>query len=102
MSNVSFASLMAETSSAFGVSAKGIYDFSRLRDVAHARHAVVLLARNRAGLSLSKIGEHLRGRHHSTILNSERRALELRSTNPEWAAKYEAANKRLERKGEAA
>jgi len=73
-----------------GVSEAALASPSRVTHVVAARHAFVLVMRERSAWSYPQIGHFLGGRDHSTIVNSERKALARCASDPEFAALVDA------------
>jgi hypothetical protein len=62
--------ILNEVSRLTGISVTQIIGRSRITEIKNARHGAVWLLFNHSPLTLSKIGEHLGGRDHSTIIHS--------------------------------
>ena len=80
---------------AFKISPVHLLSQSRLGPVARARHACVLLARQRTDQSMAQIGRLL-GRDHTTILHSLRVATRLELEDEEFAEALHVARANLE------
>lgn len=77
-------------SEAFGVSPADIIGPSRRHDHVIPRFAAVWVSRKR-GYSLPQIGKRLGDRDHTTILSAERRAEQLRATDPYFRSATDSA-----------
>jgi chromosomal replication initiator protein len=78
--------LINEAEKLWGIPAGSIKSPTRYREVTYPRFAVIYAARRmtRPQRSYPEIGRIIGGRDHSTIISGERRAKELRYTDPEF------------------
>ena len=63
------------------ISVAAIMSKARTRHLCRIRFAIMWVARNRLGLTLSRIKEELKMSDHSTVHNGLKRAEELRANN---------------------
>ena len=80
--------LINEAEKLWGIPQGSIKSATRLRHITQPRFAVIYAARRmtRPQRSYPEIGRVIGGRDHSTIISGERRAVELRKTDPEFAS----------------
>jgi len=81
--------IMAQTADYFGITIDDLCSANRSRTMVSARHIAMYLCRELTDLSLPKIGREFGGRDHSTVLNSVKKADELRQEDAEIAQDYE-------------
>ncbi|MBE6792227.1 MAG: chromosomal replication initiator protein DnaA [Ruminococcaceae bacterium] len=74
---ITVARILNEIEQITGVSAKDICGKSHAANFSQARKAVICIARQLTGLSMTKIGEELGGRDHTTIVYSANQADKL-------------------------
>lgn len=87
--------VLGATSSVCNVSVPALVSQMRCRPSVEARWVVMLVATEHYGLSLSHIGRHLGGRHHTTVLHGLRAAKKLVATDAEFAGKIAAVEMEL-------
>ncbi len=75
-SDVSVATIMAQTADYFGMTIEDLCGPSRARGMAHARQVAMYLCRNLTQLSLPKIGQAFGGRDHTTVMHANRKVRE--------------------------
>ncbi len=75
-SDVSVATIMAQTVDYFGITIEDLCGPSRARGMAHARQVAMYLCRNLTQLSLPKIGQAFGGRDHTTVMHANRKVRE--------------------------
>ncbi|MBX3045108.1 MAG: hypothetical protein KIT33_15085 [Candidatus Kapabacteria bacterium] len=68
---------------------------SRKYDLVDARHITVYLLRNYTGLTLVEIGNMIK-RHHTTVVNSIKKAKDYRKYNTKFKHKFQRAQKAIE------
>lgn len=80
--------LINEAEKLWEIEPSSVKSSTRRKQVAHARFAVVYAARRmtRPKRSYPEIGRLIGGRDHSTIISAERRAVDLRKTDPDFAS----------------
>lgn len=78
---ITVARILNEVEQITGVSAKDICGKSHASNFSQARKAVICIARQLTGLSMTKIGEELGGRDHTTIVYSAQQADKLYKTD---------------------
>ncbi len=88
--------IVTAVAGAFKISPGQLLSQSRLGPVARARHACVLLARQRTDQSLQQIGRLL-SRDHTTIAHSLRVAVRLELEDEEFAEALHVARAKLEK-----
>lgn len=88
---VSIHMVLAAVSIVFGPSIRELRAVGRTQRVAHARHAVCLIASEITSFGMPTIGRHLSDRDASTAHYSRDKARELCAADPEYAAKVETA-----------
>lgn len=92
---ISLADIVAATAAEAGLRACDLVEAGRARKHSLFRDRAVLLARRlRPDFSTPFLGDRF-GRHHTSILDSERRAADLIETNPAEAAAVAATLRRL-------
>ncbi len=67
---LTYEDIVRAAAESFGVAVREIYDRSRSRPAADARHACFYLARRLLGAPFARIGEHFGGRDHATVLEA--------------------------------
>ncbi len=75
-SDVSVATIMAQSADYFGITIEDLCGPSRARGMAHARQVAMYLCRNLTQLSLPKIGQAFGGRDHTTVMHANRKVRE--------------------------
>ncbi len=78
-SQITSATIMAQTAAYFGLSIEDICGSSRSRVLVTARQIAMYLCRELTDLSLPKIGQQFGGRDHTTVMHAERKIRELMS-----------------------
>ncbi|WP_311966351.1 chromosomal replication initiator protein DnaA [Arsenicicoccus cauae] len=73
------ATIMAQTSSYFGLTVDDLCGTSRSRVLVTARQIAMYLCRELTDLSLPKIGQQFGGRDHTTVMHADRKIRELMS-----------------------
>ena len=76
-SEISSASIMAQTADYFGLTIEDLQGASRTRLLVTARQIAMYLCRELTDLSLPKIGQQFGGRDHTTVMHAERKIREL-------------------------
>ncbi|UUZ44853.1 chromosomal replication initiator protein DnaA [Janibacter limosus] len=76
-SEISSATIMAQTADYFGLSIEDLQSASRTRLLVTARQIAMYLCRELTDMSLPKIGEQFGGRDHTTVMHAERKIREL-------------------------
>lgn len=77
--------LCARASELTGVDAAKLIARDGTKATSRARHAVAYIAHTKLEKGYTHIGRQLGNRHHATIIESCRRAAELRETNEDFA-----------------
>ena len=70
---ITAATIMAQTSSYFGLSMEDLCGSSRSRVLVQARQIAMYLCRELTDLSLPKIGQQFGGRDHTTVMHADRK-----------------------------
>ncbi len=78
-SQITSATIMAQTAAYFGLTLEDICGTSRSRVLVTARQIAMYLCRELTDLSLPKIGQQFGGRDHTTVMHAERKIRELMS-----------------------
>ncbi|MDN5717586.1 MAG: chromosomal replication initiator protein DnaA [Janibacter sp.] len=76
-SEISSATIMAQTADYFGLNIEDLQSASRTRLLVTARQIAMYLCRELTDMSLPKIGEQFGGRDHTTVMHAERKIREL-------------------------
>ncbi len=76
-SEISSATIMAQTADYFGLTIEDLQSASRTRLLVTARQIAMYLCRELTDMSLPKIGEQFGGRDHTTVMHAERKIREL-------------------------
>ncbi|MGO1165287.1 MAG: chromosomal replication initiator protein DnaA [Janibacter sp.] len=76
-SEISSATIMAQTADYFGLNIEDLQSPSRTRLLVTARQIAMYLCRELTDMSLPKIGEQFGGRDHTTVMHAERKIREL-------------------------
>jgi chromosomal replication initiator protein len=74
---ITAATIMGQTASYFGLSIDDLCGTSRSRVLVTARQIAMYLCRELTDLSLPKIGQHLGGREHTTVMHADRKIRSL-------------------------
>jgi chromosomal replication initiator protein len=78
-SQITSATIMAQTAAYFGLSIEDLCGSSRSRVLVTARQIAMYLCRELTDLSLPKIGQQFGGRDHTTVMHADRKIRELMS-----------------------
>lgn len=81
--------------STFGISQRNINDKTRRSEVVLARQAAMMLCKRHTTLSVTRIGEEIGGRDHSTVLHGIAKAEDLVKTDKDFRQKIEEIEKAL-------
>ncbi|MEN3122563.1 MULTISPECIES: chromosomal replication initiator protein DnaA [Janibacter] len=76
-SEISSATIMAQTADYFGLTIEDLQSASRTRLLVTARQIAMYLCRELTDMSLPKIGDQFGGRDHTTVMHAERKIREL-------------------------
>ena len=76
-SEISSATIMAQTADYFGLTIEDLQSASRTRLLVTARQIAMYLCRELTDMSLPRIGEAFGGRDHTTVMHAERKIREL-------------------------
>ncbi|WP_068319330.1 chromosomal replication initiator protein DnaA [Janibacter anophelis] len=76
-SEISSATIMAQTADYFGLSIEDLQSASRTRLLVTARQIAMYLCRELTDMSLPNIGKQFGGRDHTTVMHAERKIREL-------------------------
>ncbi|NYF98233.1 chromosomal replication initiator protein DnaA [Janibacter cremeus] len=76
-SEISSATIMAQTADYFGLNIEDLQSPSRTRLLVTARQIAMYLCRELTDMSLPRIGEQFGGRDHTTVMHAERKIREL-------------------------
>lgn len=76
-SQITSATIMAQTAAYFGLSIEDLCGSSRSRVLVTARQIAMYLCRELTDLSLPKIGQQFGGRDHTTVMHADRKIREL-------------------------
>lgn len=76
-SEISSATIMAQTADYFGLTIEDLQSASRTRLLVTGRQIAMYLCRELTDMSLPKIGEQFGGRDHTTVMHAERKIREL-------------------------
>jgi chromosomal replication initiator protein len=88
-SGLTYQDIVRAAAESFGVAVREIYDHSRTRAAAEARHACFYLARKLLGEPFARIGDHFGGRDHATVLEACRNLKGKRGRRGERVARVE-------------
>jgi nicotinate-nucleotide adenylyltransferase len=75
-----------------GINKTSLISKSRKGEIVDARRIVIYIAKSNSKLSLKKIGNHLGGRDHATILNAIVKHKQLYGTDREYTGKFDKVN----------
>jgi chromosomal replication initiator protein len=78
-SQITSATIMAQTAAYFGLTIEDLCGSSRSRVLVTARQIAMYLCRELTDLSLPKIGQQFGGRDHTTVMHADRKIRELMS-----------------------
>jgi chromosomal replication initiator protein len=78
-SQITSATIMAQTAAYFGLTIEDLCGTSRSRVLVTARQIAMYLCRELTDLSLPKIGQQFGGRDHTTVMHADRKIRELMS-----------------------
>jgi len=76
-SQITSATIMAQTAAYFGLTIEDLCSTSRSRVLVNARQIAMYLCRELTELSLPKIGQQFGGRDHTTVMHADKKIREL-------------------------